>query len=127
MSLYELTFVTRYDISNQEVEKITESYIKLIKEFGGAVIKNEYWGLLNLAYEIKKNRKGHYVMLGVDISFECLKEIERRIKLNDDIIRHIAIKVKFIDPEPSAIMKSSESDGDDLDQEEIVIPTEAQI
>ncbi len=108
MSFYESTFVARQDVSAQEVEKITEKFSKVVDDHGGKVIKNEYWGLRSLAYKIKKNRKGHYVMLCLDAPADAVNELERQYKLSEDIIRNLTIKVDEISNEPSAPLRSAD-------------------
>jgi small subunit ribosomal protein S6 len=110
MPLYESTFIVRQDLSSNDVDKLTETFSKIITDNGGNIVKTEYWGLRTLAYIIKKNRKGHYVMLGIDAPYEAVKEMERRIKLNEDILRNVTIKVDEIDKEASVIMNSRSSD-----------------
>lgn len=107
MSLYECVFLVRQDISSAEVDKITENFSKIATDFNGSVIKTEYWGLRNLAYEINNNRKAHYIMLGLEGSSEGINEIKRKAKLNENVIRAVAIAVEEISSEPSAILKSN--------------------
>lgn len=109
MPFYESTFVVRQDVSTQEVEKITEQFAAVISEFKGSVVKKEYWGLLNLAYKIKKNRKGHYMMLALDVPVDCIAELERKYKLHNDVIRYLTIKVDAISEDPSPMMKRKDS------------------
>lgn len=110
MALYETTFIARQDISQADVNKISEAFTGIIKNNGGKVVKNEYWGLRSMAYKINKNKKGHYVLLGLDAPVAAVKELERNIKLNEDVIRHLTIKVEEIEEGPSAIMNSSKDD-----------------
>jgi small subunit ribosomal protein S6 len=117
MALYEVTFVARQDISTGDVDKLVETYSKLITDMDGKIIKTEHWGLRNLAYIINKNRKGHYVMFAVDAPFATISEVERRMKLNEDVIRILIIKVDAIDPEPSAMMNMKSGDEEILNLE----------
>lgn len=127
MPLYEITFITRQDASSQEVEKITESFSKIITDYKGKVIKTEQWGLRDLAYIIKKSSKGYYTFLGVDASVEAIKEFERKIKLNEYIIRCLTFRVEEISDSPSALI-ASEDYGDEIviggEKEEIIENTE---
>jgi len=93
MPLYESTFIARQDLSQNEVEKLTAAFSKVITDNNGSVVNTEYWGLRNLAYIIEKNRKGHYVMLAIDAPHEAVKEMERRIGLNEDVIRNLTFRV----------------------------------
>jgi len=108
MSLYESTFVVRQDTSASDVSKITETFSNIIKENGGKVLKVENWGLRNLAYVIKKNRKGHYVMLVIDAPHKAMQEFERRLKLSEDVIRNLTIKIESFDNKDSLMIASTE-------------------
>jgi small subunit ribosomal protein S6 len=123
MPLYESTFIARQDISVPDVEKLTDTFSKIISDNGGKVVKSEYWGLRNLAYLIKKNRKGHYVMLAIDAPFEAVKEMERRMKLSEDVLRNLNIKVKEFDKGPSHMMNAQNSS----DEDEVVEVEEASV
>lgn len=105
MPLYESTFVTRQDLSRADVNKITELFSGIVRQQGGKIVKQEYWGLRNLAYRIKKNRKGHYVMLGIDAPHEGVKELERNIGIHEDVIRSLTVRVDAIEEGPSAMMQ----------------------
>lgn len=104
MSLYESTFILRQDISATEVSKVTESLSAIIKENEGKVLKNEYWGLRNLAYPIKKNKKGHYIMLVLDAPHRAILELQRKVKLSEGIIRNLIIAVDSFDKKDSIMM-----------------------
>ncbi len=106
MPLYESTFITRHDMSAQQVEGLTGNFTNIIKENGGEVTKTEYWGLRNLAYRIKKNRKGHYVFFNIDAPFETMRELERNLRLNEDVLRYLTVAVDELDPNPSPIMQA---------------------
>jgi small subunit ribosomal protein S6 len=112
MPLYEHVFVTRRDISSQQVDNLTETLTGIIKDGGGAVTKTEYWGLRNLAYRIKKNRKGHYVLLNIDSPFPAVAEMERVLRLNEDVIRTMTIRVDELEEEPSVVMQQKTSRDD---------------
>ena len=77
MPLYESVFIARQDIPAQEVETLTERFEGIVAEQGGSVSRREYWGLKNLAYRIKKNRKGHYTMMHLDAPSDAVQEMER--------------------------------------------------
>ncbi|NQU72149.1 MAG: 30S ribosomal protein S6 [Rhodospirillales bacterium] len=106
MPFYENVYIARPDISAAQVEALTEALTAIITENGGQVTKNEYWGLKNLAYRIKKNRKGHYSLMNIDAPAAALHELERNMRINEDILRHMSIRVDELDPEPSAMMQS---------------------
>jgi small subunit ribosomal protein S6 len=108
MALYEATFIARRDISTQDVTKLTDQFSAIITSNGGKVVKSEYWGLRNMAYKVKKNKKGHYVMLGLDAPSAAVKELERNLHLNEDVIRNLTIRVEEIEAGPSAPLKENE-------------------
>ena len=107
MALYEATFIARRDISTQDVTKLTEQFSSIVTSNGGKVVKSEYWGLRNMAYRVKKNKKGHYVMLGLDAPASAVKELERNLHLNEDVIRNLTIRVEEIESGPSAPLKEA--------------------
>lgn len=107
MPLYESTFITRQDMSRQDISKLCDSFTSIIEQGGGKVVKNEYWGLRNFAYRINKSRKGHYTMLGIDAPAAAIKEMERNIGINEDILRALTIRVEQIEDGPSAMMQQS--------------------
>ena len=110
MSLYEHVFICRQDISQQQVESLTENLIAILSEQGGSVEKTEYWGLRSLAYRVKKNRKGHYSLLNITADHSAISEMERQMSLNDDILRFMTIRVDEHDTEPSAPLSSKNKD-----------------
>lgn len=118
-ALYESTFILRQDISAHDVHKVADKFIETVSQAGGELIKKEYWGLRNLAYYIKKNKKGHYVMLGLSSSPAAIKELERNFKINEDVIKFLTIKVDKLDEAPSHMMQApSDLDGfDDVDSD----------
>lgn len=105
MPFYESTFIARQDLSRQDITKLTESMSAIVAQGGGKVVKDEYWGLRNLAYKINKSRKGHYIMLSVDAPAPAVKEMERNLRHNEDVIRQLTIRVDAIDDAPSAMMQ----------------------
>jgi small subunit ribosomal protein S6 len=104
MPLYETTMVARQDLSHHDVEKLIDSYVKVVQDGQGSLVKKEYWGLLDLAYKINKNRKGHYHHMCFDAPFAAMKEMERLVKLNEDIIRTLTIRVDAISNTPTPMM-----------------------
>lgn len=105
LRLYELTFIARQDMTPAQVESLAQGYINTIREQGGDVTKTEFCGLRNLAYPIKKNKKGYYVLLNVKASPETIAEIERQIKINENIIRYLTVRVEELDAKPSPLMQ----------------------
>ncbi|MFC3050965.1 30S ribosomal protein S6 [Kordiimonas pumila] len=106
MALYEHVFIARQDISTSQVEAITADFSKIIEENDGKVAKNEYWGLKNLAYKIKKNRKGHYVLLNLDAPHAAVSEMERQARLHEDVIRFMTIRVDEFEEGQSVVLRS---------------------
>ena len=109
MAFYENVFIARQDISSAAVEGLADKFAGVIAENGGSVSKKEFWGLRNLSYKIKKNRKGHYVLLNIEAPAAAVDEMQRQMKINEDILRYLTIKVEALDPNPSAIMQSRSS------------------
>lgn len=109
MPLYENVFIARQDISGAQVDALADGFTQLITENGGAVKKREYWGLRNLAYRMKKNRKGHYVLFNLDAPASAIVELERTMRINEDVLRYLTIRVDTLDEGPSAIMQSRSS------------------
>ena len=104
MAFYEHVVIARQDISPQQAEALNDTLKVLIEEQGGQVAKIEYWGLRNLTYRIKKNRKGHYSLLALDAPAPAVKEMERQLSINEDVLRYITIKVDELDLELSPIL-----------------------
>lgn len=110
MPFYESTFIARQDISSQDVDQITDQFAKVVSDLGGKVMRKESWGLRNLAYQIGKNRKGHYVMLSLKASADTVKELQRQYKLSEDVIRNLTVKVSNINNEPSPMARKDHKD-----------------
>ena len=94
MALYEHLLIARQDISAQQVDALAQHLKTIVEGEGGKVEKQEYWGLRGLAYRIKKNRKGHYVLLNINAPSKAIVELERQNKINEDVLRHITVKVE---------------------------------
>ena len=104
MRLYESVFIARQDISTAQVEAMADEFAGIITSAGGTIKKREYWGLRALAYRIKKNRKGHYIMFNIETGPEALKEYERILGLNEDILRFLNIRIEEVEESPSIMM-----------------------
>ncbi len=104
MAFYECVLIARQDISGTQVEALLEAFSTLIVEQGGQVPKKEYWGLKNLAYRIRKNRKGHYALLNIDAPAAAVKELERTMGINEDVLRFLTIRVEALEEGPSVAM-----------------------
>ena len=110
MPLYECVLIARNDVTQQQVEAIADTVASQLEGDGGSVKKREYWGLRSLAYRIKKNRKGHYLLLGLDTRPATLAEMERQLGLNEDVLRFLTIRVDEIEEGPSAILSRKSDD-----------------
>ena len=106
MPLYENVFIARQDISGAQVDALADSFAQLIADNGGEVKKREYWGLRNLAYRMRKNRKGHYVLMNLSAPPAAIAELERTMRINEDVLRYLTIRVEALDEGPSAIMQN---------------------
>jgi len=106
MALYENVFIARQEISSAQVDALADQFSTILGENGGALKKKEYWGLRSLAFRIKKNRKGHYVLLNIDAPPAALHELERQMRINEDILRFLTIRVDELEEGPSAMMQS---------------------
>ena len=104
MALYESVIIGRQDLTPGQFETLLEKFITVIQSFKGQIKKRESWGIRNLAYKINKNRKGHYTLLNIDAPPEAIREYERLMRLDEDIIRFLTIKIKSIDEKPSPLM-----------------------
>ena len=106
MALYESVIIGRQDLTPSQFDSLIEKFTSVLVSLKGEIKKKENWGLRNLAYKINKNRKGHYILLNIDGPPEAILEYERLMRLDDDIIRFLTIKIKAIDEKPSPLMNS---------------------
>jgi small subunit ribosomal protein S6 len=113
MPLYETVLIARNDVTQQQVEAVADAIAIQIEAEGGSVKKREYWGLRGLAYRIKKNRKGHYMLLGLDAPSASINEMERQLGLNEDVLRFMTVRIEEIDEAPSAVLSRK---GDDRER-----------
>ena len=104
MALYESVIIGRQDLTPGQFETLLEKFIEVIKSFKGEIKKRENWGIRNLAYKINKNRKGHYTLLNIDGPPEAIQEYERLMRLDEDVIRFLTIKIKSVNEKPSPLM-----------------------
>ena len=104
MPLYESVFIARQDISAGQVDTLADEMEKLISDNGGSVARREYWGLRNLAYRMKKNRKGHYIMFNLDAPSEAVQEMERNLRLHEDVLRYMTIRLEELRADASPMM-----------------------
>jgi len=106
MALYEHIFMVRQDVSSTQVDALTQQFKTILEENQGAVAKTEYWGVRPLAYRVKKNRKAHYTLMNVNAPSEAVKEMERQMSINDDVIRFMTIRVDEHEEDQSVMMRS---------------------
>jgi len=110
MAFYEHVFLTRQDVSGQRVDELVEQFKGVIAAGGGTVGKTEYWGLKSLAFRIAKNRKAHYTLMNIDAPHQAVAEMERQMRINEDVLRFLTIRVDGLDEEPSVQMQKKERD-----------------
>ena len=104
MPLYETVLIARNDVTQAQVEAVADIIATQLGAEEGLIRKREYWGLRTLAYRVKKNRKGHYMLLGLEAKPASITEMERQLGLNEDVLRFMTIRVDAIDEAPSAIL-----------------------
>ncbi len=112
MSLYEHVLIARQDLSNTQAEQLTDEFVTVLTENGGSLVGKESWGLQRMAYRIKRNRKGHYVLLKTDAPSEAVKEMERLMRIHEDILRVLTIRVKEHSDKPSPMVQRREEASD---------------
>ena len=112
MPLYENVFIARQDISGTQVDALADTFTQLLTDNSGEVKKREYWGLRNLSYRMRKNRKGHYVLLNIAAPPAAIAELERTMRINEDVIRYLTIRVEAHEDGPSVVMQSRGSRDD---------------
>jgi small subunit ribosomal protein S6 len=105
MALYEHIFMSRADATSQQVEGLIEQYKAVIEAGGGKVAKQEYWGVKSLAYKIRKSRKAHFTLLNLDAPHAAVSEMERQMRLSEDVIRFITVRVEALEEGPSIMMQ----------------------
>jgi small subunit ribosomal protein S6 len=105
MKLYETVFIVRQDATPNQVETLAQDYTKIIRDNDGDVAKTEFCGLRSLAYPIKKNSKGHYVLMNIKATADVVKEVERQMRLNENVLRYLTVAVEAHDPNPSPLMQ----------------------
>jgi small subunit ribosomal protein S6 len=112
MPLYEHVYLARQDLSQQQVEELTAQYKGVLEQMGGKVAKVEYWGVKSLTYRIRKNRKAHFTLMNVEAPPAALGEIERRERINEDVLRAMTVRVEELEAGPSAMMRKADRDRD---------------
>ena len=106
MPFYENVFIAGQDLTPTKVAELTQKYVTVVEAKGGKVTKREDWGLRNLAYKIKKNRKGYYTLMNIDAPAEAIVEMERLMRLDENLLRYLTIKVDALEEGPSAMLET---------------------
>ena len=112
MPLYEHVFISRQDLSNTQAEALIEEFSSVLSENGGSVVEHEYWGVKTMAYKVNKNRKGHYAFLKTDAPSAAVQEMERLMRLHEDVMRVLTIKVDGHEEGPSVQMQKRDDRGE---------------
>ena len=110
MALYEHVFLARQDLSQQQVDALVEQYKGVIEAGGGSFGRVENWGLKSLTYRVKKNRKAYYTLIDITAPADAVKEMERQMRLSEDVLRFMTIKVDKHEEGPSAMLQKRERD-----------------
>jgi small subunit ribosomal protein S6 len=111
MPLYESVVIARQDIATTQVDTLADELTNILAEGGGKVTKRESWGLRSLTYRIKKNRKGHYVLFNIDAPPAAINEYERRMRINEDVLRYLTVRVEELEEGPSAVLQNKDRPG----------------
>ena len=108
MNFYEHTIIARQDASPSQLKQIQEKYTKIVQKFEGKVVKTENWGLMNLSYLIKKNRKGNYIHFKIEGNGSTVNELEKNEKIDKNLLRYLTVKVKKLDLETNYFSKDKD-------------------
>ena len=110
MNLYEHTIITRQDISPSQLKQIEEKYSKIVEKLNGDIVKLENWGLMNLSYIIKKNKKGNYIHFKIKADGNVVSELEKNEKIDKNLLRYLTVKVKKFDLDTDYFKKNDEKE-----------------
>ncbi|MEX2617579.1 MAG: 30S ribosomal protein S6 [Alphaproteobacteria bacterium] len=111
MPYYETVFISRQDISSAQVDAISDAMAEIITGDGGRISRREYWGLKSMAYRMKKNKKGHYVLFNYEAPSATMREMERLMGLNEDVLRLLTLRTDDLPEEPSVVMANRNERG----------------
>jgi small subunit ribosomal protein S6 len=125
MALYESVIIGRQDLTTSQFDTIVNEFISVIESLKGTIQKKESWGLRNLAYKINKNRKGHYMLLNIDGPADAIVEYERLMRLHEDIIRFLTMRIKSVDEKPSPLMSNKNDRQKNVSADDISESTES--
>ena len=104
MAIYECVYIARQELTAAQAEQLSKDLTKIVSSNSGEIKRQEYWGLRNLAYKIRKNRKGHYTMFHIEAPASTIEELERNMRLNEDILRYLTVKIDKLPEGPSVMM-----------------------
>ena len=107
MSYYESVFITRQELGDKEINQLIQNLEKVLEKNKASILLKEIWGLRNLAYKIAKNKKGHYVMMQIEGTGKALEELERNMRIDENIIRYLSLKIDKISEKPSIMVKKT--------------------
>ncbi len=107
MAFYESIFIARQELGEKELQNTVNNFKEILEKNNASLVDTESWGLRNLAYKIEKNKKGHYMVLKIDGSGDAIQELERNMRIDENIIRYLSLKTKSINTEPSIIAKKN--------------------
>lgn len=110
MALYEHIFMARQDVSSQQVDTLVDHFKTVLEENGGSVGKIENWGLKTLPYRVNKNRKAHYALMNIDAPSAAVSEMERQMRIHEDVLRYMTVRVEEHEEGPSAMLRKSDRD-----------------
>lgn len=112
MPIYENVYIARQDLTESQVKTMTENFEKIITDAKGKINKTEFWGLKSFAYKINKARKGHYILIELEAEAEALHEMERQMRLNEDVVRFLTTRLEKATDGPSVVMDKGGRDDD---------------
>ena len=107
MAFYESIFIARQELGEKDLENTVENFKKILENNNANLVDTESWGLRNLAYKIEKNKKGHYIVLKIDGNGPAIQELERNMRIDENVIRYLSLKTESINTEPSILAKKA--------------------
>ena len=107
MAFYESIFIARQELGEKDLENTVENFKKILENNNANLVDTESWGLRNLAYKIEKNKKGHYIVLKIDGNGFAIQELERNMRIDENVIRYLSLKTESINTEPSILAKKA--------------------
>jgi small subunit ribosomal protein S6 len=107
MAFYESIFIARQELGEKDLQNTVNNFKEILEKYNASIVGTESWGLRNLAYKIDKNKKGHYMVLKIDGSGDAIQELERNMRIDENIIRYLSLKTENINTEPSIIAKKN--------------------